>query len=120
MKRVIFWIIIVGVVYGCLQWRPDVRAILSTRFRSIGSFPARVDLGSCYAYEYDYEVPVKMDYTPYRTSKPFKLLSDIEKPLWLAVRSKESSKSLEEGSLHVTFPASVVVRSEKPWVCLGT
>ena len=110
-------IIIAAVLLG---WRFDILDTLISLAGLKGSRPARIELGSCYAYEYGYDVPHLMQYVPYAKKKPFQLNVSQEKPLWLAVSSKETAESLEEGSLHITFPNSVNVRWDKPWICLGT
>ena len=100
--------------------RLDVRKSLERFVPGAWSMPVNAEIGSCYAYEYGYDVPVKMDYIPYRDNRPFNIAAAHEAKLWLAVRNRESAESLEEGSLHVTFPESVEIRSAKSWVCLGT
>lgn len=119
IRRAIVVVIIVVffVYYG---GRLDLKRTLQRFTLGEWSTPAQAEIGSCYAYEYGYHVPVVMEYTSYRREMPFKLLKGQEKPLWLAVRNRESSESLGEGSLHLTFPDTVAVRGNKPWVCLGT
>jgi len=110
---IIVVLIIVALLGGRLDCREFVRQKLPV------SMPAQVEIGSCYAYEYGYKVPVVMDYTPYKGSEPYRLKNGEKKPVWLAVKSHEL-KSLEEGSLRVTFAKNIEVEGRKPWVCLGT
>ncbi len=74
-------------------------------------------MGSCYAPEY--RVPGTIEeFTSYQT--PYKLFVGKEKPLWLAVKNVEPVESIEGGGLHISFPQSIRVRAEKPWVYLGS
>ncbi len=118
-KKKLFWcLILLAILFA--GGRLDLRSVLQDLSHGGVSFPAQVGMGSCYAYEYGYDVPVVMNYTSYMEKTPFRMKLQEEKPLWLAVHSNEPSRSLEEGSFHVTFPPSVRVRFDKPWVCLGT
>ncbi len=113
-------LLLVGVLSGVFGGRLDLKKTILQRAPGEWSTSAQAEIGSCYAYEYGYKVPVVMEYTPYKRELPFKLKKGQEKPLWLAVRNREMSESLEEASLHITFPPSVSIRNNKPWVCLGT
>ena len=118
--KIIFPLLVTVVLILSYRGRVDILGTLRDRSPLRVSIPAQVEVGSCYAYEYGYAIPVVMDYTPYKRELPYKLKRGQEKPLWLAVKNQEMSESLEEASLHVTFPPSVRVANSKSWVCLGT
>lgn len=111
------FLVFLAIVWG---WRLDWQKTIEKWAPGEWATTPRLEIGSCYAYEYGYRVPGVMDYIPYSSRVPYTIKRGQEKPLWLAVKSREVKYSLEGGALHLTFPSTVAVRNERPWVCLGS